>query len=147
MLWLEDGNLYLCLQTMSHTINSYNLQNVCCQIRADDNSSTCTFTMGKSVTRTGAFAQGSTLTVVRLPGASENGTQLVRSGKWKWLCDMFNSWREKWLIFTGTCFIQKIYAPSSSRYFSLRLPHLNIPTGPSSDEFDKNISERSLFYF
>jgi len=42
--------------------------------------------------------QGSTLTVVRLPGASEmhlraseNGTQLVRSGKWKWFCDMFGS--------------------------------------------------------
>ena len=42
--------------------------------------------------------QGSTLTVVWLPGASENGTQLVRSGKWKWFCDMFNSWRAKWLI-------------------------------------------------
>jgi hypothetical protein len=49
--------------------------------------------------------QGSILTVVRLPGASEmrlraseNGTQLVRSGKWKWFCDMFNSWRAKWLI-------------------------------------------------
>jgi hypothetical protein len=49
--------------------------------------------------------QGSTLTVVRLPRASEmrlraseNGTQLVRSGKWKWFCDMFNSWRAKWLI-------------------------------------------------
>jgi hypothetical protein len=47
----------------------------------------------------------STLTVVRLHGAhemrlqaSENGTQLVRSGKWKWFCDMFNSWRAKWLI-------------------------------------------------
>ena len=34
-----------------------------------------------------------------------------------------------------------------TRYFSLRLPHLNIPTGPPSDELDKNISERSLFYF
>ena len=33
------------------------------------------------------------------------------------------------------------------RYFSLRLPHLNIPTWPPSDELDKNISERSLFYF
>jgi hypothetical protein len=49
--------------------------------------------------------QGLTLTVVRLPGASEmrlraseNGTQLVRSGKWKWFCDMFNSRRVKWLI-------------------------------------------------
>jgi hypothetical protein len=49
--------------------------------------------------------QGSTLTVVRLPRASEmrlraseNGTQLVRSSKWKWFCDMFNSWRAKWLI-------------------------------------------------
>ena len=30
--------------------------------------------------------------------ASENGTQLVQSGKWKWFCDMFNSWRAKWLI-------------------------------------------------
>ena len=84
---------------------------------------------------------------------------------------------------TGTCFIQKIYAPSSSllqgkhlpfspsllclnilffaylwsfrwpnyivtllRYFSLRLSHLNIPTGPPSEELDENISERSLFH-
>jgi hypothetical protein len=30
--------------------------------------------------------------------ASENGTQLVRSGKWKWFCDKFNFWRAKWLI-------------------------------------------------
>ena len=30
--------------------------NLCCQFRADDNSSTCTFTTGKSVTCTGACA-------------------------------------------------------------------------------------------
>ena len=30
--------------------------NLCCQIPADDNSSTCTFTTGKSVTCTGACA-------------------------------------------------------------------------------------------
>ena len=30
--------------------------NLCCQIRADDNSSTCTFTTGKSATCTGACA-------------------------------------------------------------------------------------------
>ena len=35
------------------------------------------------------------------------------------------------------------YIVTLPRYFSLRLPHLNIP----SDELDKNISERSLFYF
>jgi hypothetical protein len=78
------------------------------------------------------------------------------------------------MIPTGICFIQKIYAPSSSllqvkhlpfspsplRLNILRLfvilsltqlyrytPHLNIPTGPPSDELDENISERSLFYF
>ena len=74
---------------------------------------------------------------------------------------------------TGTCFIQKIYAPYSSllqgkhppfspsplrlnifrffvilsltqlyryipRYFSFRLPYLNISTGPTSDKLDKN---------
>jgi hypothetical protein len=48
------------------------------------------------------------------------------------------------------------YIVTLPRYFSLRLPHLNIPTGPpqtnwtrisASDELDKNISERSLFYF
>ena len=39
------------------------------------------------------------------------------------------------------------YIVTLPRYFSLRLPHLNIPTGPTSDELDKNISERSLFYF
>jgi hypothetical protein len=31
-----------------------------------------------------------------------------------------------------------------SRYFSFRLPHLNIPTGPPSDEFDKD-SQRTWF--
>jgi hypothetical protein len=80
---------------------------------------------------------------------------------------------------TGTCFIQKIYAPplpyfkvnichfplphfasiffvylwsfhwpnyivTLPRYFSFRLPHLNIPTGPPSDELDKNIHRKSL---
>ena len=83
---------------------------------------------------------------------------------------------------TGTCFIQKIYAPSSSllqgkhlpfttsplhlnicclfvilsltnyivtlpRYFSFRLPHLNINTGPPSGEMDKNIQRKSHFLF
>jgi hypothetical protein len=60
--------------------------------------------------------QGSTLTVVRLPGASEmclwaseNGTQLVRSGKWKWFCDMFNSWRAKfhWPVKINTMLMQR----------------------------------------
>ena len=79
----------------------------------------------------------------------------------------------KWDQRTGTCFIQKIYAPSSSllqgkhlpfspsppclnifrwpnynftllRYFSFRLPHLNIPTRHPSDELDKN-SQRTWF--
>jgi hypothetical protein len=30
------------------------------------------------------------------------------------------------------------YIVTLSRYFSFRLPHLNIPTGPPSDELDKN---------
>jgi hypothetical protein len=30
--------------------------------------------------------------------ASENGNELARWGKWKLFCDMFNSWRAKWLI-------------------------------------------------
>ena len=34
----------------------YVAHNLCCQIRADDNSSTCIFTMEKSVTFTGACA-------------------------------------------------------------------------------------------
>jgi hypothetical protein len=45
--------------------------------------------------------QGSTLTVARLPGASEtrlraseNGTQLALLGNWKLFCDMFNFGRE-----------------------------------------------------
>jgi hypothetical protein len=85
-------------------------------------------------------------------------------------------------ITTGTGFIQKIYAPSSSllqgkhlpfspsplrlnifrlfvilsliqlyRYtpeiFLFRLPHLNINTGPPSDELDKNIQRKSHFLF
>ena len=41
ILYLEDGNLYLRLWTMSH--------NLCYQMRTDDNSSTCTFMTGKSV--------------------------------------------------------------------------------------------------
>jgi hypothetical protein len=80
---------------------------------------------------------------------------------------------QNWFLPTSTCFIKKIYAPSSSllqgkhlpfspsplrlnilrylwsfrwpnyivtlpRYFSFRLPHLNIPTGPPSDKLDKN---------
>jgi hypothetical protein len=39
------------------------------------------------------------------------------------------------------------YIVTLPKYFSLRLPHLNIPAGPPSDELDKNISKRSLFYF
>jgi hypothetical protein len=46
----EDGNLYLRLRTMSHTI------------RAEDNSSTCTFTTGKSVTYT--FTTGKSVTII-----------------------------------------------------------------------------------
>ena len=86
----------------------------------------------------------------------------------------YSVWNSRvWVIFTGTCFIQKIYAPSSSLlqgkhlpfspfrlrlnmfrlcvilsltqlYFSFRLPHLNIPTGPPSDELDKNIQRMWL---
>jgi hypothetical protein len=33
------------------------------------------------------------------------------------------------------------YIVTLPRYFSFRLPHLNIPTGPPSDELDKNILE------
>jgi hypothetical protein len=36
------------------TFVEYVAHNLCFQIRADDNSSTCTFTTGKSVTCTGA---------------------------------------------------------------------------------------------
>jgi hypothetical protein len=35
------------------------------------------------------------------------------------------------------------YIVTLLRYFSFRLPHLNIPTGPPSDELDKNI-QRTL---
>ena len=38
------------------TFAEYVAHNLCCQIQADDNSSTCTFTTGKSVTCTGACA-------------------------------------------------------------------------------------------
>ena len=38
------------------TLAEYVAHNLCCQIRADDNSSTCTFTMENSVTCTGACA-------------------------------------------------------------------------------------------
>jgi len=40
---------------MSKSTNNV-AHNLCCQIRADDNSSTCTFTTGKSVTCTGSCA-------------------------------------------------------------------------------------------
>ena len=87
---------------------------------------------------------------------------------------IYGFWLPLW--YTGTCFIQKIYAPSSSllqgkhlphfasifftylwsfrwpnyivtlpKYFSFRLPHLNINTGPPSSELDKNIQRKSHF--
>jgi len=40
----------------------------------------------------------------RAAGFDINGCPIARgkwnasSGKWKWFCDMFNSWRAKWLI-------------------------------------------------
>ena len=36
------------------------------------------------------------------------------------------------------------YIVTLPRYFSFRLPHLNIPTGPPSDKLDKNIQRTSL---
>ena len=36
------------------------------------------------------------------------------------------------------------YIVTFPRYFSFQLPHLNISTGPSSDELDKNIQQKSL---
>ena len=41
------------------------------------------------------------------------------------------------------------YIVTLPRYFSFRLPHLNtgIPTGPPSDELDKNIQRTSHFLF
>jgi hypothetical protein len=78
---------------------------------------------------------------------------------------------------TGTCFIQKLYAPSSSllqgkhlpfspsplrllwsfrwpndivtlpRYFSLRLPHLNIPTGPPHTNWTRISANVACFIF
>jgi hypothetical protein len=40
------------------------------------------------------------------------------------------------------------YIVTLPRYFSFRLPHLNIPTGPPSDELDKNIqwTSHGLFF-
>jgi hypothetical protein len=39
------------------------------------------------------------------------------------------------------------YIVTLPRYFSFRLPHLNINTGPPSDELDKNIQRKSHFPF
>jgi hypothetical protein len=39
------------------------------------------------------------------------------------------------------------YIVTLPRYFSFRLPHLNIPTGPPSDELDNNIQRKSHFLF
>ena len=39
------------------------------------------------------------------------------------------------------------YIVTLPRYFSFRLPHLNINTGPPSDELDKNIQRKSHFLF
>jgi hypothetical protein len=36
------------------------------------------------------------------------------------------------------------YIVTLSRYFSFRLPHLNIPTGPPSDKLDKNSQRKWL---
>jgi hypothetical protein len=102
--------------------------------------------------------------------------------KLKYLFNSSHVLSSSYTISTGTCFIQKMYAPSSSllqgkhqpfslphfasiffaylwsfrwpnyivtlpRYFSFRLPHLNINTGPPSDELDKNIQRKSHFLF
>ena len=62
--------------------------------------------------------------------------------RWSCTCFMNGVWG------TGTCSIQKIYAPSSSllqgKHTSTLFPfptspqHLNISTAPPSDELDKN---------
>ena len=39
------------------------------------------------------------------------------------------------------------YIVTLPRYFSFRLPHLNINTEPTSDELDKNIQRKSHFLF
>jgi hypothetical protein len=39
------------------------------------------------------------------------------------------------------------YIATLPRYFSFRLPHLNINTRPPSDELDKNIQRKSHFLF
>jgi hypothetical protein len=39
------------------------------------------------------------------------------------------------------------YIATLPRYFSFRLPHLNINTGTPSDELDKNIQRKSHFLF
>ena len=39
------------------------------------------------------------------------------------------------------------YIVTLPRYFSFRLPHLNINTGPPSDELDNNIQRKSHFLF
>jgi hypothetical protein len=39
------------------------------------------------------------------------------------------------------------YIVTLPRYFSFRLPHLNINTGPPSNELDKNIQRKSHFLF
>ena len=39
------------------------------------------------------------------------------------------------------------YIVTLPRYFSFRLPHLNINTGPPSDDLDKNIQRQSHFLF
>jgi hypothetical protein len=49
-LRLVSSITYVCLRLVSS-------HNLCCQIGADDNLSTCTFTTGKSVTCTGACAK------------------------------------------------------------------------------------------
>ena len=76
----------------------------------------------------------------------------------------------KYIKGTGTCFIQKIcrfllpcfasiffaylwsfrwpnYIVTLPRYFSFRLPHLNIPTGPPHTNWTRIFSERRLVYF
>ena len=50
---------------------------------------------------------------------------------------LFNFWSFRW----------PNYIVTLPRYFSFRLPHLNIPTGTPSDELDKNIQRTSHFLF
>jgi hypothetical protein len=73
---------------------------------------------------------------------SFNETDTTTSGL-RWIFHMHSEFSRPAMCNNGTWSSPLNYIVTLPRYFSFRLPHLNIPTGPPSDELDKNIQRTS----